>query len=49
VPSIAITSQEFAYLTREVTHTQRDQAEIVDVNKLVELAQALHSLLGQIN
>lgn len=45
VPSIAITSQEFMFLTSEITHTQRDQAEIVDTGKLVEVAQALYSLL----
>lgn len=45
VPAVAITSQEFTYLTNEITHTQRDQAEIVEVTKLVEIAQALNTLL----
>lgn len=44
-PAVAITSEQFPYLASNVTHTDRDVPEIVDVGKLVVAACALSELL----
>ena len=44
-PALAITSEKFWTLTQEITHTAEDRIELVDPNKLVELAVALYALL----
>ncbi len=49
VPAIAFTSQQFMYLTSEVTHTLRDQAEIVELEKLVEIAHAIRKLITELS
>jgi aminopeptidase YwaD len=45
VPAMAITSEAFVKLCAEITHTDKDRPELVDLEKLVETAQALHQLL----
>lgn len=45
VPTLAITAERLSDLMRMVTHTSRDTPELVDEVKLVEVAQALASLV----
>jgi aminopeptidase YwaD len=45
VPSIAFTSELSAEMMRTVTHTALDRPEVVEGQKLVELARALDSLI----
>ena len=44
-PAIAITSQLFLELFTTLTHTARDRMAIVDCNRLVSVALAVHGLL----
>ncbi len=44
-PALAITSEKFAYLSTDITHTAKDQPSLVDLDKLVEIAWALRNLL----
>jgi aminopeptidase YwaD len=48
-PALAITSEELGELMSEITHTPKDTPEIVDVNKLVDVATALCDLLPRLN
>jgi aminopeptidase YwaD len=45
VSAIAITSEKFIKLCREITHTKNDKPELVDVRKLYEIASALNELI----
>jgi aminopeptidase YwaD len=45
VPALAITSEEFNFLSAEFTHTEQDVPELVDPLKLVDTAAALKKLL----
>lgn len=45
VPALAITSEEFNFLSTEFTHTEMDAPELVDPLKLVDTAVALKKLL----
>jgi aminopeptidase YwaD len=45
VPAMAITSEQFAYLTASITHTALDKPELVDVEKLRATADALVGLV----
>jgi aminopeptidase YwaD len=45
VPALSLTSELWAELLAEITHTPKDTAETVDVAKLVEVAVALRDLL----
>ncbi|MGB9299511.1 MAG: M28 family peptidase, partial [Anaerolineae bacterium] len=45
--AMAITAERFPELMATVTHTPRDTPEIVDCDKLVEIADALHSFITQ--
>lgn len=45
IPSIAITAENMPELMAEITHTAKDIPEIVDCEKLVELASALKELI----
>jgi aminopeptidase YwaD len=44
-PALAITSEQFPYLSTYITHTARDHPQVVDSSKLVAIAQALRGLL----
>lgn len=44
-PAMAITSEYSEELMRRVTHTEKDIPDIVDVSKLVELAEALRDAI----
>ena len=44
-PAVAITSEQFMELSTNITHTEKDRPEIVDVNKLVEIALALRDMI----
>lgn len=44
-PALAITSEQFMHLSTYITHTAKDTPQLVDSNRLVEIAQALRSLL----
>jgi aminopeptidase YwaD len=44
-PAVAITSAEFMRLSAEVTHTPKDKPEIVDPEKLVQIAHAIRALI----
>jgi aminopeptidase YwaD len=46
-PAMAITAERFPELMATVTHTAKDTPEIVDCDKLVEIAQALHEFINQ--
>jgi aminopeptidase YwaD len=48
VPAIALTSQDFAELTTYITHTPKDNPEIVEPSRLVEIALALRDLIVEI-
>ncbi len=45
VPAMAITSEHFMQLSTHVTHTPKDSPEIVDTDKLVDVALVLRGLL----
>jgi aminopeptidase YwaD len=47
--SIALTSNKLAELMSNITHSPKDTPEIIDCNKLVELAFALKNLIIAIN
>jgi aminopeptidase YwaD len=49
VPALAITSEYFQVLTTEFAHTSRDRQEIVDCDRLVEIALALRALVLEID
>ncbi len=44
IPALAITSDRFMELSTHITHTDKDSPELVDLNKLVNLALALRDL-----
>jgi len=44
-PALAITSERFVQLSTYVTHTAQDKPELVDCNKLIQIASALRDLL----
>jgi aminopeptidase YwaD len=45
IPALAITSESFVELLKEIVHTPKDVPEIVDTSKLVDVALALRDLL----
>jgi aminopeptidase YwaD len=45
VPAMAITSDRFMELSTDITHTDRDRPELVDLAKLTGIALALRALL----
>jgi aminopeptidase YwaD len=45
VPAMAITSDQFMELSAKITHTPKDHPDLVDYEKLVDLALALRDLL----
>lgn len=48
-PAVAITSEKFMELSTYITHTEKDQPELVDRGKLVEVALALKELVEKID
>jgi aminopeptidase YwaD len=44
-PALAITSERFMDMLKEIVHTPKDNPEIVDTTKLVDVAIALRDLL----
>jgi hypothetical protein len=44
-PALAITSEQFMHLSTYITHTAKDIPLLVNSTRLVEIAQALRSLL----
>jgi aminopeptidase YwaD len=44
-PALALTSTEVLLLMNEIVHTPEDRVDVVDSKKLVQAAQALHTLL----
>ncbi len=49
VPSIAVTSENMVELMTQVTHTERDTVELVDMEKIVTLATALKQFIESFN
>ena len=49
-PAVAVTSKWFVdnMESQTITHTKNDNPEIVDVSKLVEIAQALNTLIRKV-
>ncbi|MCW4028174.1 MAG: M28 family peptidase [Candidatus Bathyarchaeota archaeon] len=45
IPTIALTAERVQELMATITHSPRDRPEIIDYNKLVEVAKALKSLV----
>jgi len=45
VPALAITSEHFMELTTYITHTPKDNLELVDYDKVVDIALALRDLV----
>jgi aminopeptidase YwaD len=45
VPALALTSEYFVELWKEIAHTSKDRPEIVDPGRLVEAAAALQGLV----
>jgi aminopeptidase YwaD len=48
VPAMAITSEHFGWLSAEITHTPKDRPEIVDCDRLVDIALALRDLIVEL-
>ena len=44
-PALALTSTDFEWLCREITHTERDRTELVDCDVLATTAVALRDLV----
>ena len=49
VPSIAVTAGNIVELMTEITHTERDTVELVDLEKLVTLATGLKQFIESLN
>nr|MCU0363364.1 M28 family peptidase [Bacteroidales bacterium] len=51
VPAIAVSSEWFInnIETQEITHTPKDNTEITDCGKLIEIASALHELINDLS
>ena len=49
IPALALTSEALAELMGGITHTPRDTPEIIDPDKLVEVAGALADLVLRLN
>ncbi len=49
VPSVAFTAELAGELTRTVTHTSLDTPELIDGEKLVEVARGLHALVRSLS
>jgi len=45
-PAIAITSEKFAWLSANITHTPKDVMELVDCEKIVKVAEGLKDLIS---
>lgn len=45
-PAVAVTTDDIMVISREVTHTEKDVPELVDINKLVEAAHIVHELVN---
>ncbi len=43
-PAVAITSENYTYLSTEITHTAKDKPELVDCNKVAAIASALRDI-----
>jgi aminopeptidase YwaD len=48
-PAVAITSDQFMRLSTEVTHTPKDDLQLVDYGKLVDVALALEQVVHRLN
>jgi aminopeptidase YwaD len=48
-PALAITSENFMHLSTYITHTAEDTPALVDITKLVDIAQSLRNLLIKID
>jgi aminopeptidase YwaD len=48
VPAVAVTSENFMQLSTDVTHTPKDNPEMVDLDKVWNLAQAIGDILEQL-
>ncbi len=48
-PAIAFTSSEFIHLSKNITHTQMDNPELVDHMKILNLAAALKNLVSALD
>lgn len=48
IPAVAFTSEHMPVLMRTVTHTSADTPEIVDCQKLVEVAESLNALVRSV-
>lgn len=48
IPAITVTSDHLAEVVKEVTHSAEDRPEVVDFEKLVELASAPRELNCQL-
>jgi aminopeptidase YwaD len=48
-PALAITSDQFMYLTTEITHTPRDTIDLVDYDKLAQITLTLQELVLDLN
>jgi len=48
-PAIAITSDTFMQLSTDITHTDKDRPELVDLNKLVTIAQVLAEFIRNLD
>ena len=48
-PAVAITSKDFMHLSTYITHTTKDKPELVDYQKLVDVALGLRDLIEDLN
>jgi aminopeptidase YwaD len=48
-PAVAITSDRFMWLSTEVTHTPKDDLDLVDYSMLVDVSLALRDVIERLN
>ena len=49
IPALAITSEKFMQLSTEITHTPKDDLDLVDHSQLVEIVLALREMIDRLN
>lgn len=49
IPALAITSEKFMQLSAEITHTPKDDLDLVDYPQLIEIVLALREMIDRLN
>lgn len=48
-PAVAITSENFMELSTNITHTSKDDLNLVDFTKMADIVLALYAMIGRLN